>query len=249
MSSLDLMMAKARRLSVKTPPGDELLDLFSRHPFPLAPDAKPSPLSHPGLDEDIHIDERGHYGLRVDLPHLHNLIHLGDDEVATGGDLGVEVPGGLLADEVPLEVGLVGLDEADMGPDGPLDEVGPAMDIDLLFSLLDRGPEPDLRQESPETRPPRSKALGEGPLRDPLYLELPAVPLSEDLLIGADEGGRQLSDETGVDQAPHTVIWKSRVIGDDPEIPWRGISLHNGIDELIRDAHPPKARQGHHLSR
>src|SRR3990170_5107050 len=97
---------------------------------------KPADVMPRSLHKPVDEDARRHDDLRVQLSHLDDLLHVDDRDVGGHGHCRVEVPPGHAVDEVAYPIGLVCLDEGEVGPQRVLEQVLDAIDHPLLLVLL-----------------------------------------------------------------------------------------------------------------
>ena len=110
----------------------------------------------------------------VERAERHDLLDLGDADLAAGGGVRIEVPRGLAVDEVALLVALPGLDDGEVGDDAALEDVGLAVELLVLLALGDHRADAGLGVEARDAGAAGAHPLGEGALRVELELELAA---------------------------------------------------------------------------
>src|SRR5688572_10725397 len=76
------------------------------------------------LDDALHEDARRVHVLRLDLAHIHELLHLRDRHPTGSCAQGVEVSGALAKHQVSVPVALPGVHEGEVGDDRLLQDVG-----------------------------------------------------------------------------------------------------------------------------
>src|SRR6476646_4924673 len=102
----------------------------------------------------------------------HDLLDLGDADLAASRGRKVEVARGLAEHEVAALVGLPALDDREVGADAALEDIVLIVELLDLLALGDLGADPGLGIESGDSRAARAHPLGERPLGSELDLDL-----------------------------------------------------------------------------
>src|SRR5205085_5930354 len=130
----------------------------------------------------------------------HDLLDLGDADLAAGGGRQVEVARGLAEHEVAALVRLPSLDDRQIGADAAFEDILLPVEFLDLLALGDLRAEAGLCVESGDARAARAHPLGERPLRTEFNLELTGEELALELLVLADIGGDHLLDLPGPEE-------------------------------------------------
>src|SRR4051812_41893844 len=124
------------------------------------------------VDDTLH-ENAGRVNLiRVDLAGGHEMLDLGHRDLAGARHHRVEIARRLSVDEIALAVALPGVDEAYVGDEAPLHDVGLAVKLPRLFALGDNGADASLGEEGGDAGAAGADALGERALRREFELEL-----------------------------------------------------------------------------
>src|SRR5678816_1566888 len=113
----------------------------------------------------------------------HNLLYLGDADLAAGRGRLIEIAGGLAEHEVAAFVRLPALDNAEIGADAAFEDIVLAIEILDLLALGDLGADAGLGVEAGNSRAAGPHSLGKRPLRTEFDLQLTSQILPLELLI------------------------------------------------------------------
>src|ERR1051325_4805059 len=165
-------------------------------------------------DEDAGRDDR----IRIQLTWLDDLFHLREGDLAGGGHHRVEVPRGLPVDEVPFRVGLVALDEREVGMQRRLEEVVAPVDDTRLLPLADHRPVAGRGEEAADARAGRANPLRERALRHERVLDFAGNRLPLELLVLADVAADEVRDLLRPPQNADAEVVHARVVADDCQV-------------------------------
>src|SRR5437763_16696636 len=103
--------------------------------------------------------------VRIEAPHRHDLLDLGDAGLAAGRRRQVEIARGLAEHEVAALVGLPALDHAQVGADPALEDILLTVKVLDLFPFGDLGPDAGLGVETRDAGASRAHPFGKRALR------------------------------------------------------------------------------------
>ncbi len=175
----------------------------------------------------------------IDLARLHQVLDLGDRDLAGGRHHRIEVARGLAIDEVAFGIALPGVHDRQVGDDAALHDVALAVELALFLALRDQGAGAGLGEEGRDAGAAGADALGQRALRVEFDLQLVREILLRERLVLADIGRDHLLDLPGVEQQAEADAVDARIVGHDGQV------LHAGIadrqDQRFGDAAQPEA--------
>ena len=148
----------------------------------------------------------------------HDVLRLGDDDVARERDDRIEIVRGQRIFEVAVIVGLLAADQGEIAADRRLQQVGLAVDLDDLLALLDQRADAGRGEDAAEPHAAGADSLDQRSLGHELNLDLAGNHLGLSLGIEADVGGDHVGDRAGRDQLADPPAGHRGVIGDDGEV-------------------------------
>ena len=159
----------------------------------------------------------------------------------------VEVAGRAAVPEVPDRVGPGRVDERDVGPERPLEDVRHAVDLALLLPFREVRPGADRREEPADAGSAGPDRLGERSLRQQL------VSISPALTAGTASGFEVKNEQMPCGSAPAGGACRARdrladVVRDDRQIR-RGRLVHEGVDQRQRRTDEPEAADHDRVAR
>ncbi len=180
--------------------------------------------------------------VRVDAADGHDLLDLGDADLAGGRHRLVEVARGLAEDEVAALVRLPALDDGEIGANAALQDIILAVEILHFLALGHFGADTGPGVEAGNAGAARAAALGQCPLRAEFHLELAGQILPLELLVLSHVGGDHLLHLARAEQFAEPFPIDSGIVAGDGEI------LHAGgldrVDQPLRNpaqAEPARA--------
>src|SRR5215471_7177003 len=212
---------------------------------PLAHGPLLDPLLVVAAQDDALNEDRWDVNLiRIDLAHLHQLLHLGDRHPGCHAHQRRKVAGGLTKDEVSPLVTLEGADDREVGDERRLEHVLPPVDGAGFLPGSDLSPHPGRSVEASNSTAASSYPLGQGALRVELHLELTAEELALELFVLPDVAGHHLLNLLGLEQDAESEIGGAAVIGNDGEV-LHPFSVEGG-DQVLRISTEAEAAAHHH---
>jgi hypothetical protein len=146
-----------------------------------------------------------------------DVFYFGDGGASAGGCHGIEVAGGLAVDQVAAGVGLPGLDQRDVGVDGPFEEIGDSVEFPVFFTFGDRGADAGAGEEAGDAGSTGAHAFGERALRAELDLEVAGEELALEFGVLSDVAGDHLLDLPGLQQQAQAPVVDPGVVAGDGE--------------------------------
>ncbi len=193
---------------------------------------------HEPVDEDAGSVD----GVGVQFPHLDDLLHFGDADLAAGGGHGVEVAGGLPVDEVAQAVRLPGLHQGEVREDALLQHALPPVEPPglLPFSHLRAGARG--REEGRNASAAGPHALCQGALGHQLHLQLAAEELACEFGVFAHVAADHLVDLAVPEEDAQAEVIHAGVVGIAGQALDAG--LGQGADEVLGNAAEPETTYG-----
>lgn len=203
------------------------------------------------------MDEHARYvdRVRVQFPRLDQLFHLGDGDPAGHRHERVEVPGGLVEDQVPVPVALRSPHEGEVGGDAVFEDVVTAAEgADLLgggrqchravggvppgqSAVRDLSADARGGEEGGDTAASGTQPFGERALGHQLDLQLTVEVLAGELLVLADVRAGDTGDAARCEQDAESAAVRTAVVGDHAES--GGAAGVHRLDQHVR--HPAQA--------
>ena len=122
------------------------------------------------VDDALHIDARGVDIVGVDLARLHQVLDLGDRDLAGGRHHGVKIARGLAKDEIALGIALPCMDQGDIGNHAGFHDIGLAIEDALFLTFGDHGAHAGFGEEGGDAGAAGADALGQRALGGKLDL-------------------------------------------------------------------------------
>src|SRR5690606_31450688 len=166
------------------------------------------------VHDAVDVDARQVHVVRVDVADLHDLLHLGDADLAGHGADRVEVACRLAEHQVAGLVRLPCLDQCDVGDQRGLHDVVLAVELAGFLALRHNGAVAGRGEEGRDAGTAGAQALGQRALRVELQLQLAGQELPLELLVLAHVGGNHLADLPGFQQQAEAEAVDARVVGD-----------------------------------
>src|SRR5512133_577175 len=170
------------------------------------------------LQQPLHVDARRVHLVRVEVPRLHQVLHLGDGDLRGGGHHGLEVPGGLPVDEVAPGVALPGADQREVGVERELEQVLAAGEGARLLPLRHLRADAGGGVEAADAGAAGADPLRQRPLRHELHLQLAGEVLALELLVLAHVRRDDLPDLPRLQQHAEAELGGAAVVGDERQV-------------------------------
>src|SRR4051794_16159916 len=190
-------------------------------------------------DQMIDKHRRCHDGIGRDHPDRHDVLGLGQDDTGGHGHQRIEVPRRQRIGQIADVVGLLGVEESEVGLDRLLEKERAPIDLKGLLALPDQRAPSGRGQPPPQPVAAGTDALGQRALGNQLDLDPPRQHLPLGFRVGADMARDHPADQLGVDQLADPDAGTGRVIGNDG--PVLLALAHHLIDETGRRAHGHEA--------
>src|SRR3954451_4011882 len=193
------------------------------------------------LLRDQMIDEnRGcHDGGGRDHPDRHDVLGLGQDDTGGHGHQGIEVPRRQRISQVADVVGLLGVEESEVGLERLLEKERAPIDLEDLLALLDQRARSGRGQHAAQAVSAGTDTLRQRALGHQLDLDLTGQHLPLGFRVGADMARDDLADQPGIDQLADFDTGASCVLCNDGQVP---LALADRlVNETGRRAHSHEA--------
>ena len=151
----------------------------------------------------------------IQFANFDNLLDLGDTDFACGCHRRVEIAGRLAEHQIARLVRLPALDQADVGKNPMLEDIGLAIEILMLFALGYLRPDAGLGIETRNTRPTGATRFGKSPLWAEFHFQFAGKKLSFEFLVLADIGSDHLLHLPRAEQLAETFIINAGIVRGD----------------------------------
>src|ERR1019366_6544973 len=118
------------------------------------------------LEDALHVNTGGVYLVRFDFSGFDQVLHFNNGHLGCRGHHGIEILRRLAVHQITPTVALPGFDEREVGFQGPLQHIRPAIKLASLFALGNHRPKSRRSVEARNTRSASADAFREGALRN-----------------------------------------------------------------------------------
>ena len=172
----------------------------------------------------LHVNAGRDDVVRIDLAGLHQMLDLGDGDLAGGRHHRIEVARGLAVDEIAFGIAHIGVHDREIGDQAALHHVALAVEFALVLAFGDQRADAGLGEEGRDAGAAGADALGQRALRIEFDLELVGEILLGEGFVFADIGRDHLLDLPGIEQHAEPLAVDAAIVGDDGEVFDAGIA-------------------------
>ena len=195
------------------------------------------------LKDSIHMDSGSVDAVGIDISRCHQLLHLGNDDVATRGDFRVEVARGFSEHKVPVGIPLPCFHKTYVGSDGLFQNVFVTSETSGFFSLGQAGAYGGSCEEGRNACASCPQSFGQSSLGHQLDFDLASKNLPFEFAVLTHIGRNDLADLAIFQKKTHAKIIHPGIVSHNGEtLDPAGLE---GFDEVFRYSAEPETSGGY----
>src|SRR5664279_4543223 len=177
------------------------------------------------LEDALHVNAGGVHLVRLDCSGLDQVLHFNNGHLGCRCHHGIEVLRRLAVNQIAPSVALPGFDEREVGFQGPLQHIRPAIELARLFALGNHRPESRRSVEGGDSCSAGADAFGEGALRNEFKIDAPAQHHLFQQAVFADVAALVRLDLASGQHQPESKVINPHIVADGVQI------LHAFLDQ------------------